>query len=215
MTEAEWLDCNDPTPMLEFLLGKASGRKFRLFACACSRRIWHLLTDIRSRVAVEVAEQCADGQIAWHQLSPYYDAASEAAAGYSAETIWFAAARAAADTVRSYPSTFEGMMARAANAAAGAAAGAVPTEPPVQAILLRDIMGNPFQPFVIESSLLTMKVADLTHAIYDGRAFDHLPGLADALEEAGCQDANTLGHCRQSGPHVRGCWVVDLLMGKE
>src|SRR5262245_7224200 len=110
MTEQEWLDCTDPKPMLEFMQYKASDRKFRLFACACSRRVWHLLTDKRSRVAVEVAEQCADGQVATHRLPPYYDAATHAAAGLSAETAWFAAARAAADAVRSYPPTVKGMM---------------------------------------------------------------------------------------------------------
>jgi hypothetical protein len=55
----------------------------------------------------------------------------------------------------------------------------------------------------------------LAQAIYDERAFEHLPVLADALEEAGCTDAAILGHCRQPGPHARGCWVVDLLVGRE
>jgi len=49
-------------------------------------------------------------------------------------------------------------------------------------------------------------------AIYDDRAFDRLPILADALEEAGCEDQDILGHCRSGGEHVRGCWVVDGLL---
>jgi hypothetical protein len=58
-------------------------------------------------------------------------------------------------------------------------------------------------------------VTELAQAIYTDRAFDRLPILADALEEAGCTDAAILEHCRGPGPHVRGCWVVDLLLGKE
>ena len=64
MTESEWLDGPDPTPMLEFLRDKAKGRKLRLYACACCRRIWHRLTDERSRMAVEASEQYADRIIA-------------------------------------------------------------------------------------------------------------------------------------------------------
>jgi hypothetical protein len=55
----------------------------------------------------------------------------------------------------------------------------------------------------------------LAEQIYKERAFNRLPTLADALEESGCQEADLLAHCRGPGPHVRGCWVVDLLLGKE
>ena len=55
----------------------------------------------------------------------------------------------------------------------------------------------------------------IAQAIYDNRAFDRLPILADALEDAGCDNADILAHCRGPGPHVRGCWVVDLLLGKS
>jgi hypothetical protein len=58
-------------------------------------------------------------------------------------------------------------------------------------------------------------VPKLAASIYEQRAFDRLPVLADALEEAGCTDADILGHLRGPGPHVRGCWAVDLILGKR
>jgi hypothetical protein len=84
-----------------------------------------------------------------------------------------------------------------------------------QAALLRDIIGNPFQHVTIDPTWRTGTVTKLAQAIYDERAFDRMPILADALEEAGCTDATILDHCRQPGEHVRGCWLVDLLLGKK
>jgi hypothetical protein len=84
--------------------------------------------------------------------------------------------------------------------------------------LLRCIIANPFRPPPqLDSAWLAWNdgaVRKMAQAIYDERAFDRLPLLADALEEAGCTDAATLAHCRGPGEHVRGCWVVDLLLGK-
>ncbi|MFL5339752.1 MAG: hypothetical protein ACJ8F7_06250 [Gemmataceae bacterium] len=100
------------------------------------------------------------------------------------------------------------------------AAGRPPAEPDywreqsAQSDLLRDIFGNPFRPVAVESAWLTAGIVQLAQAIYDERAFDRLPALADALEQAGCTDGNILAHARKPGEHVRGCWVVDLLLGK-
>jgi hypothetical protein len=84
-----------------------------------------------------------------------------------------------------------------------------------QAELLRHIIGNPFRPLSVDPSWLTDTVSGLARAIYEERAFERMPILADALEEAGCTNAEVLGHCRGPGLHVRGCWVVDLLLGKS
>ena len=87
-----------------------------------------------------------------------------------------------------------------------------------QAIYLRCIFGNPFRPVAVNPAWLAWgdrTVPRIARAICNERAFDLMPILADALEDAGCTDPILLDHCRQPGEHVRGCWVVDLLMGRE
>jgi hypothetical protein len=80
--------------------------------------------------------------------------------------------------------------------------------------LVRDIFGNPFRPVSIDAAWYTTTVVRLAQAIYDERTFERLPILADALEEAGCDDLDILTHLRGPGPHVRGRWAVDLILGK-
>jgi hypothetical protein len=80
--------------------------------------------------------------------------------------------------------------------------------------LARDIFGNPFRPVRVERRRLGAAAVALAREIYQEHAFDRLAILADALEEAGCDQASLLQWCRGPGPHVRGCWVVDLLLGK-
>jgi hypothetical protein len=81
--------------------------------------------------------------------------------------------------------------------------------------VLKDIIGNPFRPVTIDPSWLTSIVVALATGIYADRAFDRMPILADALQDARCENADILNHCRQPGEHVRGCWVVDSLLGKS
>jgi hypothetical protein len=88
-----------------------------------------------------------------------------------------------------------------------------------QAALLRDVLGNPFRPsprlphaVFAWNDRTSPRIAE---HIYEERAFDRLPILADALLDAGCEDEELIGHCRSQGPHVRGCWAIDLLLGKE
>ena len=87
-------------------------------------------------------------------------------------------------------------------------------EDEVHARWVRDVIGNPNRPVTLNPAWLIPGVTSLAQTIYDGQAFHRMPELADALERAGCTDADILGHCRGPGPHVRGCWVVDLILGK-
>lgn len=224
MTEDEWLDASDPTPMFEHLRGKASERKLRLFACACCRLVWNVLVDERSRLAVETAERFADGLVS--------DGEAQAA---------FAAACKASLEVRGGPLPGEMLLLRrhhdpdelwrgAFTAAFTVGHGAGNIQSHVRAAevrlvdgvtrsrLLRDLFGNPFRPISIDPTWLTWKdgaVVKVARAIYEERIYDRLPLLADALENAGCHDMNILSHCWEIGPHVQGCWVIDLLLGKE
>ncbi|HXG12005.1 MAG TPA: hypothetical protein VNK04_19785 [Gemmataceae bacterium] len=200
MTESEWLKCSDPLPMLDFLRGRAGDRKLRLFAAACSRRVWHWIDDL-GRQAVEAAEAFADGLMGPEELR----AARLACRSAGERAAWYAAA--------SDPFKAAGNAAR--SALGGVALSQQPAECAAQADLLRDIIGNPFRPLMTDPIWRTSKVVGLAQIIYDSRAFDRMAGLADALEEAGCDNAAILSHCRQPGEHVRGCWVLDALLGKE
>jgi hypothetical protein len=251
MTEAEWMVCSYPTPMLAYLRGKASDRKLRLFACACCRRIWGLLTDERSQAAVEVAERFADGQATEqerqaaeqtaHQVhqptkfhypdpaGPLDECATQAACvsvshrstcenpeytaggGFSGLT-----ASLAADAV-----AYAGILASPDKARE---AGVAARNPALveQTQLLREVIGNPFRPVSSNPTWLTPTVANLATVAYDNRI---LPGgaleparlavLAQALEDADGSPSALLDHLRTPGPHVRGCWALDLILGKE
>jgi hypothetical protein len=211
MTKAEWLVCTDPRKMLEFLRGNASDRKLRLFAVAETRRVWHLLTDVRSWEAVHVAERHADGRATpedrLNAVRAAHVAKDAAAHGCPGSPAYVAARMAyhAASCINGY--------AAAANAALDASGKNVE-----KMHLLRCLFGNPFRPVTLEQSWLSWNggtVVKLAQSIYSDRAFDRLPILADALEEAGAHDAEILAHCRGPGPHCRGCWVVDALLGKN
>ncbi len=236
MTEFEWLSCADPEPMLEYLQcnGTISERKIRLFAVACCRRVWMYMTDGRSRTAVEVAERFADGLATQYECKKAFSRAlpvsDDAPVGRSAPTITeIIVAEAAADAAVSsaYPSEPESIEAtcKALTIATLDAADVVfalhgfsdaarREEQSEQCRVVRDIFGNPFRPERVDPAWLTPSAITLATAIYDERSFHRMPQLADVLEEAGCSDAGILGHCRSLTEHVRGCWVVDAVLGK-
>ena len=86
----------------------------------------------------------------------------------------------------------------------------------VYASLLRDIYGNPFRPVAFDPAWRTSTAVGLARTMYDARHFHAMPILADALQDAGCEDTAILDHCRdENGLHVRGCWVVDLVLNKS
>jgi hypothetical protein len=93
--------------------------------------------------------------------------------------------------------------------------GLIVCEPATIAGVLRENIASPLARQRKKLCPISSSVISLAKAAYTDRAFDRLPILADALEEAGCTDAEVLAHCRGEGPHVRGCWVVDLILGKE
>lgn len=84
-----------------------------------------------------------------------------------------------------------------------------------QAALVHCLFGNPFHPRPECAAWLTREVRALADGIYAERAFDRMPFLADALEASGCTNADLIEHCRSGREHARGCWVVDLLLGKS
>jgi hypothetical protein len=214
MTEEEWLACDDPRQMLDFLREKASERKLRLVGCAWCRHIWHLLADQRSRTSVEIAEQFADGDASEGDL------VSAAAVSWSVSDRYMlgrkaAAAEAAAEAAYipdEYGSDYH-LSLLSYNAFY--AAGETSSEYATQCQLLRDIFGNPFRPVAFDPAWRTSTAVALAEQMYASRDFGAMPILADALQDAGCDNADVLGHCRAPGEHVRGCWVVDLVLGKE
>jgi hypothetical protein len=224
MTEQEWLDCTDPKLMLEFLRGKASERKLRLFAVGCCRRVRGLLTSEKSRKAVEVAERYVDGQTGQSELLAAVRGAEREAASSGGPVIGYdavAAVIAAADPNTTSVDAALSTAHNAVNAAGGSflhRRTAFMAERSAQVRLLRCIIGNPFRPVSIQARLLAWSDGNpvrIGQAIYEERAFDRLPILADALLDAGCEDEALTQHCREPGPHVRGCWAIDLILGKE
>ena len=244
MTEKDWLECADLEAMLKDLRtsGRASERKLRLFACGCCRRIWHLLVNPASRRAVEITEQFVDGLVSEGVRAAAEGSAGVVLRSCGENVpadvrITGAAARAVHAVVAAVDYSLSTQIYRRprepiqlALAAARGAAEQVravltvgcKTEPirveraaaREQCEWLRCVFGNPFCPTACDPAWQTPPVLDLAGTAYEERRFDDLPLLADTLEEAGCADADLLAHLRSSDPHVRGCWALDLLLGK-
>lgn len=235
LTEEEWLASDDPSDLLRHLRSRKgprsryvlpqwfahykkyqAPRKPRLFMLACARRACPAESDPACRALYDLAERFAEEPppplARENVLRPFYGAGPRAGA-------LLAALRSPLGLAAAQLRLFRGRAARAA--AGGGAAGvdaereAIREQARTQSDLLRDVFGNPFRPVALDGRWLTSTVNDIARAVYGGPNFESLPILADALMDAGCGDEQVIGHCRSEGPHDRGCWVVDLLLGKS
>jgi hypothetical protein len=220
MTEAEWLSATSFLRVYKTAEAKLrSGRKARLFCVACCRRYESHMGDPRCLAVLDAAERLADGALGREGLA----AARKRAAAASrtarrklpAGHTW-TLADAAEMSVRGPRSDFlvTGPI-RVAIAAGWLGVRARDEEDAVQVGLLRDLFGNPFRKVKFDKRWRTDTAVALAQHMYESRDFGVMPILADALQEAGCDSEDILVHCRGPGPHVRGCWVVDLVLGKE
>jgi len=238
MNEGEWLACTDPKTMLAYLHGKASGRKLRLFAaarCRMFRQDWDDRWPIRE--AVDAAEQLSDGlspagqltrlhrpwedfiwAVRWGTIDPTggstvlrdSDLGLPLVQAISSPDASSAARDVLYDDLQSYldGGWKDGRQERRA-----------------ECHLLQEVFGNPFRPIQVEPAWLAWHggaIVRLAQPVYEERELPsgHLDAgrlavLADMLEEAGCADAEILGHLRGPGPHVRGCFAVDAILGKQ
>ncbi|MDB5309895.1 MAG: hypothetical protein JWO38_4097 [Gemmataceae bacterium] len=219
MTEAEWVRAKDPTLMLEFLRGKVSDRKLRLFAVACCWEGKEYVRDWRRHEAIRIAELYADGLATPTELHVAFIYGAEAPppdnelspAEHAADAVSCESAYLAAEEVLGHHSRYD-------------------YDAPYRIILwwrqkkrmrvfqvrvFQDLFGNPFRPVTAAPAWQTSTAVALARQMYDSRDFGALPILADALQDAGCDHPDILAHCREPGPHFRGCWVVDLVLGKE
>jgi hypothetical protein len=229
MTEAEW---HEALPDLHMMIGhlanlepRPSGRKTRLCMAAFCRAVWHVMTDGRCRHAVEAAERFADDPGAEADLKAATKALPNKRRDYSA--LYKTAHH---DAARSCTSRNKRFLLAAMNQVHALTVLALedgshdpqtaPAQLRRQAEVIRCVFGNPFRPVAFDPAWRTPAVVSLAEAAYDERILpsgeldpQRLAILADALEEAG-PEGELLRHLRGPGPHVRGCWAVDLVTGR-
>jgi hypothetical protein len=225
MTEAEWLNTTDLAALLrcEQVRGRTDRlrRKLRLFSCACARRLEPWFRSTHLLKALAASERYADGLLGdagigrWNlEASTIYQAAKESEVRDKASVV--AAHRAVvyscvADKHGGYQEIAWKVLQ------VDGAFGAQKAELLVSFLAtLRDIFGNPFRPVTFSPSWRTDTAVSLARAMYESRDFGAMPILADALQDAGCDSDDILSHCRDASQvHVRGCWVCDLVLGKQ
>jgi hypothetical protein len=227
MTEAEWLAGDDQVPLLRHLGNGVSDRKLRLFAVACCRRLPPVGEELAGILAT--CERFADGEADEAELERACHAATEAilvardeavrSSGLMSMAFAFPATAVAMTTVApDRLREFVKLVPRSARLTTVGIEGDEGSERRAQVAILHDLVGNPFRPITLDSAWLRHLdggVRSFAEAVYADRRFDALPVLADLLEEAGCAEQAVLDHFRSPGPHHRGCWALDLVLGKE
>lgn len=222
MSEAKWLAATSPVAMIKLLRRKAGDRKLRLAACACCRHDLYLCVA-EGREAVEVAEGYADGEVglasltaAREALRPYISAGPELVPWYLTGD---SAYQAALEVVEAVPGFAASAIAISLEASGPGAEDYFGTPAQAEAkghahcvAALRCLFGNPYQKESFSRTWRTSNVVSLATGIYKEQAFDRMAILADALQDAGCDKDSILSHCREPGPHYRGCWVLDLVL---
>jgi hypothetical protein len=221
MTEEKWVTSTEREACLEFVSDSASGRKVRLLAVSFSRQCWPTSENSPESQFVDIAERIADGVVTeegvtaalnalevfrkktwlesegdWDLVTPVFQALLRADVSISGANFCAQISERLAGYSRKWGMDIDELHVEQMN-------------------LIRDIFGNPFRPVAFDPRWRTGDTVGLARGIYEDRAFDRLLLLADALMDAGCADEQVLGHCQSEGPHVRGCWVVDLVLGKE
>jgi hypothetical protein len=216
VTEDEWANATCPYTMLKSLKGKLSERKLLLFTAYCVVRHRLLPHDEHGERISQAGALFLDGSMSGEQFhdsiatsyGPEYPPKLSSSRAFNAheqsrylsEMFRFHASH---DRYTSEdPHGLDCYLIR-------------DRERQRHSVVLRELTGNPFRPFTVDPLWQTESVVALASGIYADRAFDRMPILADALEEAGCDDREVLNHCRGAVPHVRGCWVVDLVLGKD
>jgi len=186
-------------------------RKARLCASGCFRLVWDMIKADDIRLAVDMSDARADKRIGPLELERHRYPMTVPSDNVRS---WLAVAIQSLATANLNPSYVAWQVRTATqNDTYRHARRGIPCK--AQAELVREVVGNPFRPVAFDPRWRTEDVLGLARGIYEDRAFDRLPLLADALMDAGCDQEEILAHCRSEGPHIRGCWVVDLALGKE
>jgi hypothetical protein len=223
MNAARWDACNDPWDMLSWSPGDSSVRQQGFWAVACIRRIWDWVpANCHELVAaVEDSLERTDylvGQVDRPKWEEVLGRESRSESHIKSAVRWLlwpgfckSAVGAVADAIAEHETGFTGRANWPPEYRA-----VWRREQAAHASLLREVRSNPYRPISLNPSWHTSDVLLIAHGIYESRDYFAMPILADALQDAGCDNPDILGHCRNTSlTHVRGCWVVDLVLGKE